>query len=366
MSDLYYLNARLRAMRGQLLGRQDYEQILTLPDLPAMMAYLLDSPYGRSIESVGEATSDVARVEEGLRRNFSETLTKLFAISTGEPQEGVRLLLGYWDVYNIRTILRGKNIRLPAEEILPTLIPTGALDEAALEELCKQPDLRAVVDLLVTWRDPYGRPLVLALKDYHEPKDLLFLELVLDRFYFEQAFEKLEQARLARSDRDTLRMILSLLVDRTNLMTALKVVEEQITLMDKERYFLSGGHVYTEQHFARLLTARSLREAFEEARLSHFKPALKDLGESTSISLRGERSRTTSGLSLLSMVERQLDRLLLRKMRALMRTDPVSMAAVVGYLLDKIREITNLRMILRGRLVNLPEPELLRFLILEY
>ena len=354
MSELDYLNARLRAMRGFLLSRQDYEQILALPDLPALMAYLLDGPYGRSIESVGEATSDVARVEEGLRRNFSETLAKLFAISTGEPQEGVRLLLGYWDIYNLRTILRGKNGRLPAEEILPSLIPTGFLDEAALEELCRQPDLYAVVNLLVTWRSPYGRPLILALKDYHEPKDLLFLELVLDRFYFEQAFGKLEQARFTHSDRDALQMILSLLVDRTNLMTALKVVEEQITLVDKERYFLSGGRVYTEQDFDRLMAARTLQEALEGARRSLFEPALRDL------------EQPPGGISLLSMVERQLDRVLLRKIRALMRTDPVGMAAVVSYLLDKIREIANLRMILRGRLVNLPEPELLRFLILEY
>ncbi len=344
-------------MRGQLLDRQAYEQLLALPDLPALMAYLQDSPYGRSIQSVGEAASDVARVEEGFRRNLSETLTKLFAISSGEPQEWVRLLLGYWDVYNLKTILRGKSIRLSAEEILPALIPTGLYDEAALEELCRQTDLRAVVDLLITWRDPYGRCLSRAMKEYREPKDLFLLETALDRFYFEQAFEKLKEIRLLRTtgeEENAVSAFLSFAVDRTNLMTALKAVEEQISLVDGQRYFLPGGRIYSERDFARLLTARTLQEALEEARGSLLKPALRELGE------------PVIGVSLLSLVERQLDKLLLRKMRALMRNDPLGVAVVVSYLLDKIREITNLRMILRGRLVNLPEPELSQLLILEY
>ena len=36
MSDLYYLAARLRAMRAQFLSRRDYERILALPDLPVV------------------------------------------------------------------------------------------------------------------------------------------------------------------------------------------------------------------------------------------------------------------------------------------------------------------------------------------
>ena len=358
MSDFYYLNARLRAMRGRLLTRAEYESILLLPDLPALAAYLLDTPYGRSIEAVGEATSPMARLEEGLRRNFSETLTQLFAISSEEVQEAVRILLGYWDVYNLKTILRGKTAGLPAEKILPSLVPTGFYDEAALEELCRPPDLRAVVDLLITWRDPYGHWLSGVMKEYHEPKDLFLLETALDRFYFERAFTKLDEVRLVGSDRDALFIFMRFLVDRTNLMTALQAVEERIAVLDLERYFLPGGRVYTEHDITRLMSAQNLQEALRLAMAgaSRFlsQTFMRDIGE------------PGRGISLLSLVERQLDRTLLRKMRGLMRVDPLGVGAAVAYLLDKIREITNLRMILRGRLVNLPEPELSQLLILEY
>ncbi len=356
MSDLHYLNARVGAMRGQFLDRQTYARILALPDLPAMIAYLRDGPYGRSIESVAAAASDTMRVEESLRRNFSETLAKLFAISTGEVQEGIRALLGYWDVYNLKTILRGKAAGISEKEILASLIPTGLYDEAALGELCRQPNLRAVADLLATWRDPYGRPLAAAMRDYREPRDLFFLESALDRFYFRQALERIGEtpSRIAVESGNALATLLSLWVDRTNLMTALKAVQERIPLADRGRYFLPGGRIYSERDFFRLLSAADLREAFEAARRSVFETALRDPGESA------------AGISRLSILERELDRVLLRRMRALRRTDPLGMAPVVSYLLDKIREITNLRMILRARLVDLPEARLFPLLILEY
>ncbi len=137
-------------------------------------------------------------------------------------------------------------------------------------------------------------------------------------------------------------------------MTALKAVQERIPLADRGRYFLPGGRIYSERDFFRLLSAADLREAFEAARRSVFETALRDPGESA------------AGISRLSILERELDRVLLRRMRALRRTDPLGMAPVVSYLLDKIREITNLRMILRARLVDLPEARLFPLLILEY
>lgn len=340
-------------MRGQLLDHQAYQQILTLPDISAMVGHLMESSYGLSLGSVGEAVTDVARVEEGLRRNFSATLTKLCAISGEECREEIRLLLGYWDVQNLITILRGKNALLPAGEVLPSLVPAGLYDEAALEELCRQPDLHAVANLLVTWMDPYGRPLFSALKEYREPRDLFLLETAISRLYYERAVRQLKEIRPAGGEEDPLSVYLGLTVDRTNLMTALKVVEEQMILVDSHLYFLPGGRVYSENTFAQLLTARTLQDALEIAARSFFEEAVRNLPDSS------------GRIARLSLVERRLDRVLLRRMRAMMRTNPLGMATVVSYLLDKVREITNLRMIVRGRLVSLPDEDLSQLLILE-
>ena len=356
MNDLPYLTTRLRAMRGRLLDAAAYRRILALPDLPAMIAFLREGPYGRFIAAAPEAASDAEKIEEALRRDFSATLGRLFVISAGEAREAVQRLVGYWELQNLKTIARGKGGGSPPEEILASLVPTGLHDEAALQEMIRQPTLRAVADLLLTWRDPYGPPLSHALKEYREPRDLFLLEAALDRFYFEEAFRALKAPpvlSIPQIREAPLLLFLGLLADKTNLMTALKGVEEQISPAGGEPYFIPGGAVYRAKDFARLLTARSPQEAAEMARRSVFDAALKDL------------EAAPGGVSFLSMVERRLDRLLLRKMRAPSRSDPLGIGAVVSYLLDKTRELTNLRMIFRARWARLPEPDLMRLLILE-
>jgi len=117
MSDLYNLNARIRAPWGRLLTRSDYEKLLASPGLPEIAASLRETPYGFFIESVGRGISDAGRMEEALRRNFQETLSRLLSVSGGDCREAVRLLLGSWEVQAVKTVLRGKAAGIPPEEI---------------------------------------------------------------------------------------------------------------------------------------------------------------------------------------------------------------------------------------------------------
>src|SRR5512143_972598 len=231
MSDLFYLNARVRAMWGELFSRSDYERLLGLPDLKGIAADLRESPYGRAIGPAAGAVPEPERIDEGLRRNVSETFARLHAISAGDCRGAVEILLGFRDVQAVKAVLRGKNARLSAAEILPALVPAGAHDEAALEEMCRQPDLRAVVDLLATWRDPFARPLRRALAEFREPKDLFLLEAAIDGFWLAEARRRLAEIGgqgPAGVGPAPLALFLAFAADRTNLLTALTAVEEGI------------------------------------------------------------------------------------------------------------------------------------------
>src|SRR5512139_2112781 len=280
MSDRFYLNTRLRWMRVQLLGRHDLDRIAALPDLPAIHAALREGPYGRTVDTVGVEGPEAARIEEALRRNVSETLSRLLAISTGECGEAVRLVLGRWEVQLLKTVLRGKAAGASPGEILSALVPTGIHDEAALAEMCRQPDVRSLVDLLATWREPWGRPLLRAMNGYREPRDLFLLESALDRFWFRYAshrLRKIPRPGRAEEQEDALSLFVSLSIDATNLMTALKAVEEQIPIGDPESHFLPGGRAFDRNAFGRVLASPGLAEALEEARRSVFRRPLEAL-----------------------------------------------------------------------------------------
>lgn len=357
MSDIYFLNTRLRAMRARFLSRRDYERILALPDLPGIVSALREGPYGRSIDAVGAGTPEVARIEEALRRNFSETLSRLLAVSSGDCEEAVRLVLGRWELQAVKTVLRGKAAGASPGEILSAIVPTGLHDEAALEEMCRQPSLRALAELLVTWREPWGAPLLRAMNEYRGPGDLHLLESALDRSWLRQAQDRLLSIRPARpgpDGEDALALFVSLSVDTTNLMTALKAVEEGIVMEDRGRNFLPGGRVFDRNAFDRILASPTVAEAVEEASVSIFRRPLEALPS------------PSAGIPFLAVVERQVERVPLRAFRALFRVDPLGFGALLSYLLDKLREVRNLRTIVRARFVDLPEADLDRLLILEY
>ncbi len=355
MSDLYYLNARVRAMRGSLLSPGDYARLLALPDLKAVAADLREGPYARAVEAAAGAAPDAASIDEGLRRNVSGTLARLHAISAGDCRRAVEILLGFQDVQAVKTVLRGKNARLSAAEIMPALVPGGAHDEASLEEMCRQPDLRAVVDLLSTWRDPFARPLRRALADYREPRDLFLLETALDRFWLEEARRRLPAAgeRPDGAGPGPLALFLRFAADRTNLLTALTAVAEGIVLADRRRYFLPGGRVFGADDFDALLSCRTVAEVLAMADRSSFAGAFRDL------------PAPSGGVPFLSVVERRLERLLLRAVGALVRIDPLSVAVPLAYLLHKGREVVNIRMIVRARATDMPEADLRALLIID-
>lgn len=354
MSDLYYLGARLRAMRAQLFSRGDYERILALPDVSSIAADLRESPYGHHIESTGGEVAEAARIEEALRRNVSQTLARLLAISSGDCSEAVRLVLGRWEAQAVKTVLRGLVSGASPAEILSSLVPTGLHDEAALEEMCRQADPRALAELMATWREPWGRSLLRALPEYHEPRDLAVLESALDRCWFEQAVNRLREIRPSSPEDDALSLFVSLTADTTNLMTVLKEVEDRILPANRRRLLLPGGRIFDGNALDRIRESPTLAEALREAGRSLFRRPLAALPP------------PAGGVSFLAVVERRLDGVLLRASRGIARVDPFGWGPLVSFLLDKLREVRNLRMIVRARLVDLPEAELGHLLILEY
>jgi vacuolar-type H+-ATPase subunit C/Vma6 len=68
---------------------------------------------------------------------------------------------------------------------------------------------------------------------------------------------------------------------------------------------------------------------------------------------------------MLALVEGRLERAVLRAAHRIHRSDPLGFGSVPAFLWDKIHELMNLRVILRGRSVNLPEPALHALLTME-
>ncbi|HRC44419.1 MAG TPA: V-type ATPase subunit [Nitrospira sp.] len=355
MTDYAYSNARIRAMEGRLLGRSQYESLLDQVSFEGLIEVLKRLPYARALEHAltgydpAQLTGTIVRIDEALRRDLAQNLGVLRRFFADRSRALIDTLFLRWDVYNLKTVLRGKRAAAPIEDIVSATFPVGILDDLAVAELARVPTLPAVAHLLETWRLPLARPVRTGLDRPGETDRLDLLETELDRFAVVHASRWIADG----DDNDrTVLGYLRFLVDKTNLLTAFRYLAERRALSPIEagRQFLKARGRFSQSDYEAVVGARDLREGLARLAVTPY-AWLAD----------AFAGRDTIALPL---VERQLDRAAIRKTVGLSRPDPLGIGPAISYIERKTNEVRNLRMILRGKAVGMQNDHIEEWLIL--
>jgi V/A-type H+-transporting ATPase subunit C len=340
MAGCDYANARLRAMKGRLLGPKGVLDLLAQPDLPARLESLKRSDYGAGLAAHLAREPDPLRAaERGLGRRLVEDLVAIDRFLGGEAARGLfRAVLAFEDGRNLKTVLRGITRGEPPDRIFLLVAPTPELDDGALGELARQKDVKAVLDLLTTWRSPYAPALEQAFESFRVQRDLFLLEVALDQRLFADALQA------ARGDGEDGRMLLGFLetwIDLANAATLLKRADGGRSA----ELFIPGGRLVTRKRFQQLaeLPESALRDAL--ARLGRLHLELQ-------LAAMGERADPFT-------VDQRLQRALRQAMQREARVHPLSLAVPLSFVLERRAEVQRIRLVLRGAEFGLPGEELL-------
>jgi V/A-type H+/Na+-transporting ATPase subunit C len=335
-----YVNARVHGMAGRLINHHGFERLIAQTSVEGVMDELEKTPYRDDVIGARPLHPGIRGVEYALRKNLERTFGKIHDLTRGEVSARyITIFLKRWDIQNIKTIIRGKNIQAPAEEIAGCLIPAGTLDETTLVELLKQNDVRAVVDLLATWRIEYSRPLTRYIGEFSGHKNLWKLEYALDQYYYRSS---LEQCAGGRPDDLVVRNFLESEIDATNLKNILILLRDEIPPEEGEHMLLEGGKVFKSPQLNAMIRARGIGDV------------LKNL-EGTKYSFLSGTSPDIISAGKISTIEKEIDRHLIRKGIGLFRGDPLSFTIIIGFLWSKMNEVTNIRVIARAREAGLPD-----------
>ncbi|WP_457628635.1 V-type ATPase subunit [Oceanithermus sp.] len=261
--DFGYLNARVRVRRAGLLPESFFQEALNL-SFPDFVTALGETPYAEHMD--GE---DLGAVDRAVARHLAQTVGSLPQLVGGETREAVVMLLSRADLTNIKTILRAKEVGLPADEVKAHLIG-GTLPEPVIQSMIEAPDAAGVVQAMVL----PGHPLSAALREaVAAGGDLAEIEVRLDRAYYEGL------RRLAkRLDDAFLQDYLALEIDGVNLSTAFKLAQAG-GAGDPADYFVPGGRYVSEALFGRI--AGGEEGAVDELAGTPLEPLAdaRDLGE---------------------------------------------------------------------------------------
>jgi V/A-type H+/Na+-transporting ATPase subunit C len=341
--DYGYVNARIHGMRSRLLDRNTLEDLIFQPDLDSLIADLEKTPYKEDIVEAKVLYSGVLCIEYALRKNFTKTFRKILGFVKGsEAERYIRIFLHRWDVQNIKTILRGKNIHVTNEEILDCLVPAGELDEVTLTELIRQPDIRAVIDMLATWGIVYSKPLTEKYREFLEKEDLAILECALDKYYYQEA---LETVKTKSYNNALIRNILMTEIDVVNLKTSLRMIRDHVDWEQAQEFLIEGGKEFDPDTLHHLMSLRGIEEVLKELQQTPYR-FLADVPENA---IKTQK---------ISVLEKQLEKFLIRKGTSAFQGDPLSVASVIGYFWSKYNEITNIRIISRCKTADLPDEQL--------
>jgi V/A-type H+/Na+-transporting ATPase subunit C len=338
-----YINARIKGMKSRLLAPPVFESLILKPDVESIIAELENTPYKVEIERATIQYSGIKCIEVALRNDFTKAFRKILGyMKDGESEIYIKILLSRWDIQNIKTILRGKNIYMTSAEIVECLVPAGQLDDTTLIELIKQPDVKAVIDLLATWGIEYAKPLTRNFKEYSEKRDLSILEYAIDKFYYENALDSLGGDSY---DDRIIRDMITTEIDVTNIKNVLKMIRDKIDIEEAQTFLIKGGITLDIEKFLSMLRSGTLEGAIKMLDATPYK-FLSDLPADV---FKAEK---------ISVFEKELEKYLIKRGISRFLGDPLSIAVAVGYVWAKYNEITNIRIIARCKTTDITEKEI--------
>lgn len=331
MDDYAYINVRIRHLRSKLLDHKIYEELLQATGITQIRDILRYTTYERRLQNLPiDASSEL--LTDTFKQEWLKTIQKCVRWADGRPRIYLEGLLGRWELENIKTIIRGKNNHFGQAAILSALLPVGLLNPLALAELVRQPTIEAVLDLLFTWRSPYVGPL---RKVFRDQQKLQTLELSLDIHYYQSAFSRFEKED---PNAVLVRDLMGMMIDKSNFLTAFTIFHEKRDVsLDPTSYFIKGGKELAFLCYEKIAKAQSLRDIRQAIQKTPYEGVIENDGT----------EKRELPISLI--IERNIERLILSRIRKIEMSDPLGIGLMGGYLLRKFQEVTNLRTILQTK-----------------
>lgn len=316
-----YITGRVRAMKTKLVPQEMYQRMLGM-DVPEITRYLEETQYKEEIDAMAKDYSGAELVEYSTFANLAKTYRKLLEVSIEEPQFLILEYLRRWDIWNIKTILRGKFHGASEEEITKYLVPAGELDPEFLDGLVKRGSVEEVIQAF-DGTDYYS-----ALSQY-DGQMLSSVENALDKLYY---------FRMERAVGGTLSVGGGLLlkyvrkeIDIKNLVTLFRMNKAGIEASVIQDNLIPGGKLGDELS---RMAGQSYGEFVRSLEGYPFWSAIADVA--------GEEGD-------ISRIETRLKAYLVRYAWALSNYHPLSILPVLGYIVSKDTEVSNIRKIVRGK-----------------
>ncbi len=326
-----YACTRVKAKKRFLMSRDAYSRLL-LMDVHEIGRFLGETQYRDEMTKFGSQYTGANLVEVAVTRNLADTCSGILGFTTGHLRDMVRNYLRRWDMFNVKTILRGKLTDVRDEEIIDTLVPAGAFSEAYLRSLVAMSSVQEIMDALTL--EPSLAITPELVREVVDSKRIARLEDHLDKNLYYDLLKVVKG--MSRADK-LLMDFVRREVDVTNLKVLLKLKAERIPEDRIVKYLIPGGMEYNIDKLRTMASSEGLTPIIEELEKSSLyddiKPALEQF----------KKDKKLSGVTI------ALDNALVYTSEKFAHFYPLSVLPIVNYMIRKKVEVDNIRIISRGK-----------------
>lgn len=343
-----YVCTRVKAKRALLLSREAFEKLI-LMELAQISRTLGEGQYREEINELVHKYSGVDLIETATYTNLGRTYAQILAFSKDYLKTMISEYLRRWDIYNLKTILRGKLHDIPEEQIRENLIPAGTFKLEFLQQLIELEHLdNVILALRGTW---YYNVIVSARATAQQRKFpmLMCIENALDKAYYEYLLTVILPTTKANE------LFLNFIrkeIDVVNLKTMFRLKFSAVASQKIHEFLIDGGLELSLTHLQRLAGTNTFQD---------FVAMLKNYRIYEDIKSAIDKIEHTRSLNT---VMTELDKHLLRYADKFSYVYPLSILPVINYMIRKKLEVDNIRIIARGKFRGLAENTIKALLVI--
>jgi len=341
-----YVTARVKAKKNLLISKDNYPKLM-LMDLNEIGRFLGETQYQVEMTELATKYDGVNLIELGTSRNLARVFTDILDYSKGDLRNMLERYLMRWDIWNIKTLLRGKYYGASVEEIQEDIVAAGKFDDTFINFLISQETVEAILDVLKEKEDICIPEEI--IKEYQETKTLAPIEDHLDKLYYGRVLACVKGRGKAEK---LFKQFLEKEVDVINLMTLMKLKKEGLNPEDPSKYFIEGGEELQMKTLVELCKAEGMDKLLSDlTRFSFYADIKEGL----------EEMKQTGSLSPVSLA---MQRHLLKRSEKFSHIYPLSVLPIMDFMLRKKQEVDNIRIIARCKESDLGPDQIKKLLVM--
>jgi V/A-type H+-transporting ATPase subunit C len=335
--------ARMRGLKGKLLGREQLEDFLGASDTESIISALTGTVYAQHLRDI----TDLPRIEHGLKQDLVLSYIKLLTFLRGRSARFISALLGKFELLNLKSIIRSLARTSDEEDsVEPYIFPLGKYHTIPIEAALETDDLEDCIALMS--KTPFARPLEIGYRQYEEEGRLFLLELALDLDYYDRLWKAMDD--LGSVDKLNAARLLGIQYDTSNIVWILRF-REYYDLSPEQifQYIIPHGWKIRGKLFWEVAAENDVTEAIVKRQVSPYDEIL------------GSVDRVDG--SLILGVELSLLRYRYRESLEMFMKFPLQSSQLIAFFTCKEMEIRDIITVLSGRQLDLTQERIRSYMV---